>query len=163
MFSTHYVKVGRCIFAHGPGPRLLDRAADGEAPLPHSLHGQAGASSETTAEQQNGPSSGLDRASQSWARARAARLWAGPGPGLRWAGHARQGRQARSGQVPTGRRRISPRSRGGPTGEGHIFLLFFFNLGAARVMAPKWPGGLPKHGKTSKILIFPQKGIKNMR
>ena len=129
-----------------------------------SLRSQAWASSETTAEQQSGPRSGLDRASQSWARARAARLWAGPGPGLRW-GHARQGRQARSGQVPTGRRRISPRSRGGPTGEGHIFFIFvfFFNFGAARVMAPKWPGGLPKHGKTSKILIFPQKGIKNMR
>ena len=125
MFSTHYVKVGRCIFAHGPGPRLLDRAADGEAPLPHSLHGQAGASSETTAEQQNGPSSGLDRASR-----------AGPGPGPPGCGLGRvrdsggrampaRGEKPGPGRCPRGDVAFLPDPEAAPRERVTFFLNFF--------------------------------------
>ena len=59
--------------------------------------------------------------------------------------------------------RRRPHGRGSHFFYFFYFFLFFLICWAARVMAPKWPGGLPKHGKTSKILIFPQKGIKNTR
>ena len=103
---------------------------------------------------------------------------AGPGPGPPGCGLGRvrdsggrampaRGEKPGPGRCPRGDIAFSPDPAAAPREAAYFFIYFiffyFFNFRAVRVMAPKWPGGLPKHGKTSKIIIFPQKGIKNMR